>query len=235
MIYRLIEASNVIANVQDSFNIEESDWIGRAANWINKGLTDLGVISELAVIHKETEFTDFRVELPCDIRAFEALEINGQRIQRSNNVTLTGNIDTVITYAVQGNNYLTLETENENFRNVECILHYKNFPTAKFQPYGILLPLVPDLDVVQEALSMYILIKLLGRGYTHKVFNLRDQSPATNPYFAYNGIPGKAGLKQRAKNAIKHMDKDAREQVSQSIRSFNHPDRHQTLDFNKQY
>ncbi len=237
MIYRLISASNVIANVQDTFNIDDSDWIGRASNWISKGLTDLGVISELTVIHHETKATDYRVELPCDIKSLEAIEIDGMRVYRSNQLRDSRNDDlnypyNTISYTVQGDNYIQLETENEYFKDVDVIVHFKSLPIEVFKPYDVYLPLVPDLDTVQDALALYIMIKLLGRGYRHNVFSLDKQSPATNPYIQYYGITGKDGIRKKARLKIKGMDKDARERVSVSTRSFNHPDRHATKDFN---
>jgi len=237
MIYRLISASNVIANVQDTFNVDDSDWIGRASNWLNKGLMDLGVISELVVIHHETTATDYRVELPCSIKSLEAVEIDGKRIYRSNQIRdgktdVMGMSYDVITYTVQGDNYIQFETDNDYFQDVDVIIHFKSLPVEVFKPWDIYLPLVPDIDVVQDALALYIFIKLLGRGYKHNVFDLNSNNPATNPYLQYHGMTGKDGIRKKARIKIKSMDKDARERVSVSTRSFNHPDRHATKDFN---
>ena len=236
MIYKLIEASNVIANVQDTFNIDDSDWIGRSANWINKALVDIGVMSELAILSETSKAIDFRVELPCDIKSLVAVEIKGFRIYRTNNVTKeTYNSELGVTYNVNGNNYITIDSNDELFKDIEVTVHYKSLPVAIYKPYGVYLPLIPDVDVAQDAIANYVMIKLLGRGYMHPVFNLTSQSPATNPYLAYYGIPGRPGFRQRARIKVKTMDADARERVSVSTRSFNHPDRHDTLDFNKQY
>jgi hypothetical protein len=237
MIYRLISASNVIANVQDSFNINDSDWIGRAANWINHCLSDLGVKSELKVLSKTIKAIDYRIELPCEIKSLEAVEINNIRVVSSNQIANTNIEDNrypynEITYVVQGDNYIQLETENEVYKDIDVVIHYKSFPLELFKPFGIYLPYVPDIDIVQEAIATYIMIKILTRGYSHNVFNLNSQSPATNPYLAYYGLPGMVGLRKKARLAIKRMDKDAYEQASASIRSLNHPNRYFTKDFN---
>ena len=237
MIYRLISASNVIANVQDSFNVNDSDWIGRAANWINHCLSDLGVKSELETLHKTIEAIDYRIELPCDIKSLEAVEINNRRILSSNQIATTRTEDyrqsyNEITYVVQGDNYIQLETENELYRDIDVTIHFKSFPLELFKPFGIYLPYVPDIDIVQDAIATYIMVKILTRGYSHNVLNLNSQNPATNPYIAYYGLPGLVGLRKKARLAIKRMDKDAYERASASIRSFNHPDRYSTRDFN---
>ena len=237
MIYRLISASNVIANVQDTFNIDDSDWIGRAANWLNKGLSDLGVISELTVIQHMTKATDYRIELPCDLKSLEGVEIKGRRIYRSNQMRNARNDNNaydydVISYTVQGDNYIQLETDWEHFKDVDTIVHFKSLPVEVFKPFGIYLPLVPNIDTVQDALALYIFIKILNRGYRHQVFSLESNNPATNPYIQYYGVTGKDGVRKKARIKIKSMDKDARERVSVSTRSLNHPDRHQTKDFN---
>lgn len=237
MIYKLISANNVIANVQDTFNIDDSDWIGRGGNWIAKGLTDLGVMSELKVISHKSKASEYLIELPCDIKSLEAIEIDGLRIYRSNQLRDAREDGShqpydVITYTVLGDGYIQLETVNEYFKEVEVIVHFKSLPIQLFKPWGVYLPLVPDIDVVQDALGLYILIKILGRGYSHNVFSLNSQNPATNPYIQYYGITGKDGIRKKARIKIKSMDKDARERVSVSVRSFNHPDRHFTKDFN---
>ncbi len=252
MIYRLIDASNVIANVQDTFNINSADWIGRAGNWINKALTDIGVVTELKVTHLDTNATDYRVELPCDIKSLVAVEVNGMRVYRTQPVTQMEKVadstdtytdseyapetgrsynTTVLSYSVQGDNYIQFETNSEYYKEIAVTLHYKSLPTSIFKPYNMMLPMIPDIDIAQDAIANYIMIKILGRGYNHPVYSLNNNHPATNPYLAYYGVTGKGGLKQRARIKVKSMDADARERVSASVRSFNHPNRHNTTEF----
>jgi hypothetical protein len=236
----MISGSNVIANVQDTFNIDGSDWIQRAANWINKALADIGVTSELPIQVKEVQAEEYKVELPCDIKSLEAVEVDGYRIYRTRSI-ISPHEDNkyadyhIVTYKVLGDNYIEFETGNEYFRDVTVKIHFKSFQYEIFKPYDIKVPLVPDLEIVQDAIAAYIMIKILGRGYKHPVFSLNNNNPATNPYLMYYGVTGKSGLRKKARLKIKGMDKDERERVSVSARSFNHPDRYFTKDFNNKY
>jgi len=240
MVYRLTSGSRVIAAVQDTYNVDESDWLQRAANWINVCLSDLGVISEYKVKTETITADEYLVELPCEIKSLEAIEIDGLRVYRSNQLRDERNDENhipyeEISYTVQGDNYIQLESSNEYYKDVEVTVHFKSFPTEVFKPYNILIPLVPDNEIVIEAIAAYIMIKILGRGYKSNVFTLNSNNIAINPYLQYYGITGKDGLRKKARLKIKGMDKDARERVSVSTRSFNHPDRHFTKDFNNKF
>ncbi len=62
--------------------------------------------------------------------------------------------------------------------------------------YGCELPVIPNNGILIEAIVAWNMYKMLCRGYKHTVLNLRDNSPATNPYVAW------LELKDRAKTSI---------------------------------
>lgn len=62
--------------------------------------------------------------------------------------------------------------------------------------YGCEIPVVPDNGALIECITAWCMYKMLCRGYTHPVFNLNSNSPATNPfvYWLQN--------KENAKNSV---------------------------------
>lgn len=232
MIYNLISASNIIAKVQDSYNIKTSDWIGRSGNWINHCLSDLGVVKELKPLRKEVTLVDFKAELPCDLKQLLAIEINGYRIERSNSVMQHKGegVETDVTYTVLGNNFIELETDNPELQEIEAIIHYKGIPMEYDKNLGLLLPMIPDLEIVHDAMELYLLIKILGRGYKHPVQSLSNNNEATNPYMAYYNKP--YGFRKRARLSISRMDKDAYHRALASTHNLIQVDTHSTLSFN---
>ncbi len=42
-------------------------------------------------------------------------------------------------------------------------------------------PLIPNNDVLIDALKNFVMMRILQRNYRHPVLNLRDSNPYTNP------------------------------------------------------
>ena len=62
--------------------------------------------------------------------------------------------------------------------------------------YNSELPIIPNNGTLIEAIVSWCMYKMLCRGYKHTVLNLRDNSPATNPYIAW------LQLKEDAKTSV---------------------------------
>lgn len=65
-------------------------------------------------------------------------------------------------------------------------------------------PYIYDDGLLLEALAWYILFKYLSRGSHHPVYDLKSNSPVTNPYLQWNTLRPKAAASAKAK-----MNKDA--------------------------
>ena len=58
--------------------------------------------------------------------------------------------------------------------------------------YDCEVPMVYDNGILLEAISFYILYKYLSRGSHHPVYDLKSNSPVTNPYIQWKELKSKA-------------------------------------------
>lgn len=80
-------------------------------------------------------------------------------------------------YVIIDNNKIEL-----NF-DTKCItVKYKDIKTCNSELFGCSVPVVPNNGLLIECIVAWCMYKMLCRGYRHPVFNLRDNSPAINPF-----------------------------------------------------
>jgi hypothetical protein len=82
MIYRLVEADEVIARLDNDFNVNTGDWISRVPQWIYQCLSDLNI--RLGLIPKAhiSEVNNYMAEIPDDLEQLIGIEHNGSRLDR---------------------------------------------------------------------------------------------------------------------------------------------------------
>jgi hypothetical protein len=118
------------------------------------------------------------------------------------------------TYRLLGNNYLSFP-----FEKGWITLYYKRTPVEIDEKTRLEFPLIPDVDSLIEAISWFILIRILQRGHIHPIYSLSSQDPFTNPLIIYNGSDDRrhgriVGYKIKAKNDCSLLDRDAQNQIS---------------------
>lgn len=65
--------------------------------------------------------------------------------------------------------------------------------------YDCEVPYVYDDGLLLEALSWYCLFKYLSRGSKHPVYDLKSNSPVTNPFIQWNNLKSKAAASVKIK------------------------------------
>lgn len=81
--------------------------------------------------------------------------------------------------------------------DTDCIyIESEEIVTTCSSVYGCELPVIPNNGLLIEAIVSWCMYKMLCRGYKHTVLNLRDNSPATNPYISW------LQLKEQAKTSL---------------------------------
>jgi hypothetical protein len=90
-------------------------------------------------------------------------------------------------FVITGNNHIELNFDDDNItvESFEVATYYDNY-------YDCEVPYVYDNGILLEAISYYILYKYLSRGSHHQVFDLKSNSPVTNPYLQWNTLKSKA-------------------------------------------
>lgn len=69
-----------------------------------------------------------------------------------------------------------------NFDTDYIIVKSKGIKTVESPLFGCDVPVVPNNGLLIECIVAWCMYKMLCRGSKHPIFNLRDNSPATNPF-----------------------------------------------------
>jgi len=218
MIYQLTSAKEVIARIENNFDIDYSDWVTRAPLWIADALDQLQLISSYEDKKIPLTVENYIVELPDnapqDIRRILGIEHNGYLIRRLNVINPIkqpqdiSNYNSIETYSIK-NGYIVT-----SFEEGEITLYYQT-PAIEYDVELMMyLPKVPIHSVIQGAIEWYLIYCMLRKGHKHPLFSLDSKNPITNPYSMWIQ-EGK-----KAKNLASSNDPEDRAEMSKIIRTF---------------
>lgn len=82
MIYNLVEADGVVARLDNDFNVQTGDWLGRVPQWIYQCLSDLNIyLSWIPAVHI-ADVEDSVTTIPDNMQELIGIEYNGARLDR---------------------------------------------------------------------------------------------------------------------------------------------------------
>lgn len=218
MRYQLTSAKEIIARVENNFNIDYSDWISRAPLWIADALDQMQMVSSYE--DKILPFTvaDYIFNLPDDapqdIRRILGIEYQGYLINRLNVINPikqpTVNLEYLSTesYSIKNGYIIT------SFEEGDINLYYQA-PAIEYDiEMQVYLPKVPIDSVIQGAIEWYLIYCMLRRGHKHSTFSLDSKNPITNPFSMWENE------KKKAMNRGSSLDPEERAEMSRIIRTF---------------
>lgn len=233
-----ISSGVIIHDVIEDFNIQSMDFITRVPSWIIQALQDLNIQLQYIDVADKLEFTDYRCLIPDGCKYIRVVIIDKYKAELTDNPApvIADSISyiplavsfplgvysieneildlsqlhraTNYTYSINGS-YLHL-----NVANGELGLLYKRLPFVLDEVIKINVPLIPNNEVLKEALKLFVMTRILQRGYKHPVFNLRENNPFTNPALKYDS------MKIKVRNACNVLTLDKRENCSRSLLNF---------------
>lgn len=217
-IKRQLTLARLLAKVSNDFNLSESDWIPRVGAWTIDALSQMKVLP-MARKRRTLEVSDRIAQFPCEINAKElrVFDSNGCEIQEyktkcdcsGRSAQNTGSEIAVIDdtnktgvnfmkvgnivgeggeryFVLDGNNIeLSFETYSIEVETFEVATYYDEY-------YECECPYIIDDGLLLEALAWYVLFKYLSRGSKHPVYDLKSNSPVTNPWMQWNTLRPKA-------------------------------------------
>lgn len=218
----------LVGKIDNDFNISESDWIPRVAAWTIDALSQMKILP--MVKKKRTlEVSDKIATFPCELNAtdLKVYDENGIEIPEANEYNNCGcgtknspEIGIFDSSNKTGTNTITVANVvngyNRNFvlqgRNIELNFDTDNIVVESYEVatyyddyYDCECPYIYDDGLLLEALSWYVMFKYLSRGSTHPVYDLKSNSPVTNPWLQWNT------LRPKAANSVKMKLSDAKE------------------------
>lgn len=214
----------LIGKIDNDFNLSESDWIPRVAAWTIDALSQMNILPKERK-RRTLEVSERIAQFPCQIDAFElkVYDKNGCEIAHldsrtnscgcsptikrpsqeiaifdSSNKTgiNTMRVATIVennskNFIIDGNNIeLNFDTDFIEVETFEVATYYDDY-------YDCDVPYIYDDGLLLEALAWYCLFKYLSRGSKHTIYDLKSNSPVTNPWIQWNT------LKTKAANSVK--------------------------------
>lgn len=216
-----ISIEQIIAKLDNDFNLDNSDWIPRIAAWTIEVLSILKctkkeIKTEVVVISDKIgtlpNDIDFRVaklydENGCEIKNIEddlkccrGFNPVGRDEQIAIPIDPTDSLtDYVTTSRLRpkfkcNRGYIILNNRQFelNFNTDKVTVKYKAIKTYYSETYGCDLPVVPNNYLLLDCITYYCMYKILCRGYKHPVMNLGASQYGTNPYFMWQHLKDEA-------------------------------------------
>ena len=209
----------LIGKIDNDFNISESDWIPRVAAWTIDALSQMKVLpmerkrrklevsgriatfpcelnaSEIKVFYKngcEIEHLD-KSKSSCNCSASGAQQVQEIAVFDSSNKTGVNFMEVAKVNNSAGKNFV-LDGNNIELNFDTDYIEVETFEVATYydEYYDCEVPYVYDDGLLLEALAWYCLFKYLSRGSKHPVYDLKSNSPVTNPWLQWNTLRPKA-------------------------------------------
>jgi hypothetical protein len=216
--YQLTSADEILARVENNFDVDFSDWVTRAPLWIADALDQMQMVNAYEDAYVDLPIVDHIVSLPeyipTDIRRIQGVEYNGYLTRRLNVINpirqpqVTSEYNTNETYSIK-NGYIVT-----SFEEGTCRVYFQR-PAVEYDvERQIYMPKVPLNSVAQGAIEWYIIYCILKRGHKHPTYSLESKNPITNPFTMWEREA------KKAKNQVSAYDPADRAEMSRLIRTF---------------
>ena len=172
MIYKTCSVNKVIAQIYRDFKPAYSGWVKDAVEWIGDAIDIMKACGSYGEQSKTIDVIDYRAKTPCELDMLLGISYKGMRLSRNGGLVhknLKNSNINILPNCI--NNSYTL---NPNYINTSfekgCITVYYLGIETDCDGY----PTVIDDAIYREALSWYVLMKLIGRGFKHQTFTYKD-------------------------------------------------------------
>ena len=223
---RQCTVERLVGKIDNDFNISESDWIPRVAAWVIDALSQmkclpmerkkrkLKVNNRIAIFPCTLNTSDIKVydsngcEIPelnsgeCDCYATSSSTGGRDEIAVIDNTNNTGvNFMQVATINSVADKNFVLDGDRIELNFDTDYITVESYEVATYHDdyYNCDCPYIYDDGILLEALSFYVLFKYLSRGSKHPVYDLKSNSPVTNPWLQWNTLKTKATASVRYK------------------------------------
>ena len=214
-----VPLQRLVGKIDNDFNISESDWIPRVAAWTIDALSQMKVLP-MERKRRRLEVSDRIATFPCKLNASEikVFDKTGCEIEHLDKSKSSCNCSASGAQQVQeiavfdssnktGINFMEVAKVNNNSgknfvldgNNIELnfdtdYIEVETFEVATYydEYYDCEVPYIYEDGLLLEALAWYCLFKYLSRGSKHPVYDLKSNSPVTNPWLQWNTLRPKA-------------------------------------------
>jgi hypothetical protein len=171
---KLISSKYVIAWVE-SKGFVGSSWVNIASEQIGHALGLAKIKLHYESVSVDLIVSDYRVKLPCNYKALDCITYNGFRLPNTQSVNnkkteesipqefLLMNYHTDDDYYIEGNYIHT------SFKDGTITVYFKRIPIEHDELDNIDYIMMPDSEILIEAVSWYVISQILITGYNHPI------------------------------------------------------------------
>lgn len=167
MVYKTCSVKKVLAQIYRDFKPSNSGWIDDSIEWIGDAIGIMKCAVSYTEVSKDLEVLDYRLKIPCNLDYLLGISYNGFRLRFNGGVALKRKWSTPMPYCgdtfTLNPNYITTSFKEGCIR-----IHYLGTP-VDCDGY----PEVIDSAIYREALTWYVLMKMIGRGFKHQTFDYK--------------------------------------------------------------
>jgi hypothetical protein len=195
MLYQSVSSKSIIAKLRRDFDLQGTRWIYDSYEWMGEAVRVIGHSCGFIQKSQELFSHNHRAAFPCDFLEIKEVEYKCRPLKKGTNQlmnqfhinegvpTFTGefplwddtcqpegeflpemNWEWQRHYYLLNNDYIIT-----SFRHGKFMLHYLAIPIDEDG-----FPFIADGALYKEAVEWYCMYKLLGRGYTHPVWNVKE-------------------------------------------------------------
>lgn len=168
--FNLISSNALIGELFSDFNIENDDWVAKAQRLMARGLGIMRIDGFYQIRYLIQDVKEFNAPLPCDNKYLIAVltKVNGHisRLPLTKSLALGVDFSNIAAHSTyQGRvNFNSLRT---NFEEGQVLFIYYSLPINEEKDL-----MIPDNDLVLEALPYFIIYKLSLSGYKHHTISM---------------------------------------------------------------
>lgn len=201
-----ISIDEIIGKVSNDFNPTDEDWIPRAPEWVAACLSELN-ITATDTIKRKLKVNSREAIYPCKLnpKNFKVFTKDGCEVEEFGESSCCG---WDIGFDDNCNKYYALANNNKillNFHTDLICVQNDDTIIVKSDAFGCDMPAIPEVGSLVEAISLYIMWKILQRGSKHPVYNLSNNW-TTNPYYMFDK------MRERVKTDVINNEQDKNEQ-----------------------
>lgn len=172
MVYKTCPIERIMAQVYRDFKPSNSGWVEDAVEWIADAVEIIGSYQSYSEQSIELKSSDYRIKIPCQAEMILGVSYKGHKLMRNGglmhkfypkNSCLASMPTSNYTYSLNPN-YLHTPFKEDCF-----IVYYLGYELdCNGYPYII------DEAIYRKAITWYVIMMMLGRGFKHQTFTYKD-------------------------------------------------------------
>ncbi len=184
----LINSKEIIAYLLSSYNIPHRGWINLSPMWIEKALSEIRCPLVWNLIEdEELTLTEGNTKLPCSIKEIEYIKYKGYKLRIDHpNYNPNFNVNNEYNSNIQlkiHNGYIHTDIVQDD---TPLIMTYRKLKTELDTKLGIEFPIIINNDLLKEAISWYILKRIMLQGLEIKPLSFNPNLPDLNPNYQFD-------------------------------------------------